>query len=313
MFSEKPRSVKKLVFLGLAESGKSTMINGVIRGIKPQFGDKYDATINYQRLIQFLCDSEIQILDLGGQTRFLDRFTGDLSEFVFSNVESGAFIFVIEPLKVAEISRAKFYFELSLEKLEYYSPKSPIYIFLNKSDLLPRSIVKKTSNLIKDYLLPERHNEVQFYETSVFSESIFSAIGDVLGKITGIREKLNPILKEFIHNHLTTVLEAQVLTKEGAILLTINNKEIKLDLPVKKTKQMFDYSRAQFISQNEIIGSIIVNEVDEGTLALTKFMDNGLALFVLLSRRGLEEDYQFTTAIFDHVLSLANHIELFTR
>ncbi|MFX0086734.1 MAG: ADP-ribosylation factor-like protein [Candidatus Hodarchaeota archaeon] len=310
MFSEKLYSVKKLVFLGLAESGKSTMINGVIRGISPQFGDKYDATINYQRLTKTLCDTEIQIFDLGGQTRFLDRFTGDLSEFVFSNVESGAFIFVIEPLKVAEISRAKFYFELSLEKLEYYSPKSQVYVFLNKSDLLPKSIMDKTSGMIKDYLLHEESHEIRFYETSVFSESIFVSIGDILGEITGIRESLTPILEEFIQNHLTIVDQVQILTKEGAILLIAKNNKNLLNLSTKKTKEIFDSSLRQLDSQNEIIA---VNELEERVLALIKFMDNGLALFVLLSRGGLEQDFQFTTAVFDHVLSLANHIELFTK
>ena len=67
-------TAKKIVFLGLAESGKSTIIDSVIEGKIPQLGGKYDATINYQRKIKMLCGIEINIFDLGGQTRFLDRW-----------------------------------------------------------------------------------------------------------------------------------------------------------------------------------------------------------------------------------------------
>lgn len=303
---------KKIVILGLAESGKSTMINGVIKGIRPQPGDKYDATINYQRFNQKFCNTELSIFDLGGQTRFLDQFTGDLAEFVFSDLERGAFIFVIEPLKVAEFSRARYYFELSLQKLDYYSSNSLIYIFLNKIDLLPRKYTENTSTLIRDYLISELTREIRFYETSVYNESIFLAIGDVLAEITGIRDSLTDILQEFIQQNESIIDQVQVLTKEGAILLVVKNNKNLLNLSLKETKNIFDLSYLH-ITQEKITDKVVLIEPDRTKLSITNFMNNGLAVMVLVSKDGLKENTQLSASIYDQILSLSNQIELFMQ
>jgi len=307
MSSQIKKPPKKLVILGLAESGKSTIINGVIKGIKPQLGGKYDATINYQRITKIICDYEFLILDLGGQTRFLDQFTGDLAEFVFSNVDEGAFIFVIEPLRVAEFSRAKYYFETSLQKLNYYSPNSLKYIFLNKMDLVPPEKTKKTTDLIKKYLTSGLTQEIRFYETSVYSESVFIAIGDILAEITGIRKRLNPILGEFIQQNDSIVDQVQILTKEGAVLLIAKNKKNLINISLKETKEIFDSSRKE---KDE---KVVISEFDRMKLSITNFMDNGLALMVLMSKKGFKKNNQLTATIYDQVLSLSNQIDLFMQ
>lgn len=298
---------RKLIILGLAESGKSTIINGVIKGIKPQLGGKYDATINYQRIAKDLCDYELLILDLGGQTRFLDQFTGDLAEFVFSNVDEGAFIFVIEPLKVAEFSRAKYYFETSLQKLDYYSPNSLKYIFLNKMDLVPPEKSKKTIELIKKYLTSGLTQEIRFYETSVYSESVFVAMGDVLAEITGIRNRLNPILVEFIQQNESIVNQVQILTKEGAVLVIAKNKKDLINISLKETRKIFSSS------QKKMDEKIVINEFNRVKLSITNFMDNGLALMVLMSKKGIKNNDQLSTTVYDQVLSLSNQIDLYMK
>ncbi|MHA2227337.1 MAG: ADP-ribosylation factor-like protein [Candidatus Hodarchaeales archaeon] len=301
-------SQKKLVILGLAESGKSTMINGVIEGLKPRLGDKYDATINYQRKAKSFYGTEIIILDLGGQTRFLDRFTGELAEFVFSDVETGAFIFVIEPLQVTEFSRAKYYFELTLQKLDQYSPNSLVYVFLNKMDLLPPELSKKTSETIKEYLFSDLSRELRFYETSVFSESIFKAIGDVLAEITGIREIISPILIEFIQNESTIIDQVQVLTKEGAILLTVKNESNLLNLPLRASKEIFDLSVQQIKSSDEVIDRIVAIEYKKKLLSLAHFMDNELVIMAILSKKGIKENIDLAATIYDQILALSTEI-----
>ncbi|MFX1514570.1 MAG: ADP-ribosylation factor-like protein, partial [Promethearchaeota archaeon] len=138
------------MILGLAESGKSTIIRSVIEGEKPKLGERYEATIRYQRKRKKIAGTELIIFDLGGQVRFLDRFIGDLSEFIFSEVST--FIFVIEPMKVAEFTRAKYYLEVSLEKLQQYSPNTIVYALVHKVDLIPSKLVEKVTNDVKKYL-----------------------------------------------------------------------------------------------------------------------------------------------------------------
>ncbi|MFX0115972.1 MAG: ADP-ribosylation factor-like protein [Candidatus Hodarchaeota archaeon] len=298
--------------LGLAESGKSTIIRSVVEGKTPRLGERYDATIHYQRTRKVIAGTELVIFDLGGQTRFLDRFTGDLSEFVFS--ETNVFIFVIEPLKVADFSRAKYYLELSLEKLQRFSPNAQVYVFLHKIDLLPGSLVEKASANIKNYLMSGFAREYKLYETSVFSESIFTAIGEILAEMTGIKAKLHAILESFLHENAAIIDLVRVITEKGAVLLTAKNRTSIGKISMKQMKEIFDSAIHHLAISKEICeqGNIISTE-SEDFLFYTTFLDNGLALIIVSSKKKLQENPKLTATVYDKIISLSKHIDGFWK
>ena len=298
----------KIVILGLAESGKSTMIQSVIEGIQPSNDDKYNATINYQRFSKIIYEIDFSFFDLGGQTRFLDRFTGDLSEFVFSGIDSGAFIFVLDALKVTELSRAKYYFELSLQKIKELSPNTKIYIFVNKMDLLPPESKIDVSNILQDYLLSESISYNEIFETSVFSESIFLAIGNVLCEVSGMEKKLLPILQKFIKKNSNIIPQIILMTTEGAILLIADNDRNLLKLSSKKIREAFISSTHQLSLRDDVTEDIILEEIDNELLSMLTFIDNGLSLMILFSKKGLKENPSYSSTIYDLTLSLSNLI-----
>ncbi|MHA2346336.1 MAG: ADP-ribosylation factor-like protein, partial [Candidatus Hodarchaeales archaeon] len=201
---------KKIVILGLAESGKSTIIKSVIEGVKTDLGERYSATINYQRKMIHLCGLEISIFDLGGQTRFLDKFTGELSQFVFSSVDS--FIFIIEPLQSAYFSRAKYYLELSLEKLKLFSPQAKIFLFLHKTDLIPAQNLNIISQNLKKYLTSEITYQIRYYNTSVFSESAFEAVGSVISEVLLLKERFFDIFRKYLDKRVDCIAQIHLLT-----------------------------------------------------------------------------------------------------
>ncbi|MFX1514514.1 MAG: ADP-ribosylation factor-like protein, partial [Promethearchaeota archaeon] len=116
----------KILLLGLAESGKTTILKVVTEGYKPEKKAGYTATHNYERKYTSLFGTSVTFFDLGGQVAFLDRFTGELASFIFSEVS--AFIFVIDTIQVGDLSRAKYYFELALTKLKDFSPSALCYV-----------------------------------------------------------------------------------------------------------------------------------------------------------------------------------------
>lgn len=298
----------KIVILGLAESGKSTMIQSVIEGIQPSNDDKYNATINYQRFSKIIYEIDFSFFDLGGQTRFLDRFTGDLSEFVFSGIDSGAFIFVLDALKVTELSRAKYYFELSLQKIKELSPNSKVYIFVNKMDLLPPESRIDVSKILQDYLISESISYDEIFETSVFSESIFLAIGNVLREVSGMEKRLLPILQKFIKKNSNIIPQIILMTTEGAILLIADNDRNLLKLSSKKIREVFISLTHQLSLRDDVTEDIILEEIDNELLSMLTFIDNGLSLMILFSKKGLKENPSYSSTIYDLTLSLSNLI-----
>ena len=91
----------KIIILGLAESGKSTIVKSFTEGHKSSQEGTYSATINYERKKYSFLGKELTVFDLGGQQSFIDRFTGSLAEFIFSEVR--AFVFIIDVSKFEEI------------------------------------------------------------------------------------------------------------------------------------------------------------------------------------------------------------------
>ena len=300
---------KKIVLLGLAESGKSTIIKSVIQGETAELGERYDATINYQRKLIQLCDLEISIFDLGGQTRFLDKFTGDLAQFVFSNVD--AFIFVIEPLQTAFFSRSKYYFELSLEKLNLFSPKAEIFVFLHKSDLIPEQNLNNISKDLRKYLTSETYSQIQYYNTSVFSESAYEAVGVVLSQLLQLREEFSDIINKFLHKHLKSVIQIHLLTHEGAFLLqTPNDKQERL-IPLSEIRKYFNLALKQNTLTNKDNSMISVEE--KNYVYLINFLERGLAIFSAISKDSHLENSDLSPEIYNNVLKLADELNLKSR
>ncbi|MFW9904139.1 MAG: ADP-ribosylation factor-like protein [Candidatus Thorarchaeota archaeon] len=299
---------KKIVFLGLAESGKSTIINSVIEGRIPQLGGKYDATINYQRKTKILCGTELNIFDLGGQTRFLDRFTGDLSEFVFSDVD--VFIFTLDPLQTVDLSRAKYYLELSLEKLDQFSPKTNIHVLLHKMDLLPERLGNDVSDYITSFLKTEISKNLQFHKTSVFSESIYMVAGEILAQVLDFKTEFQSISEEFIHSLPNIVSKVQIMTQEGILLYSNENKENLSNLSAIQIRKLYE-SSVQSLSSNggneKRFFSIEV--IDQ--ICFMDFLDNGLALLILISNETEKVLKEETSTIYDQIISLSNQISLF--
>jgi GTPase SAR1 family protein len=308
MSSKRQNLSKKIVILGLAESGKSTIINSVIEGIKPQRGERYSATINYQRKKKILCGVELNIFDLGGQTRFLDRFTGDLAEFIFSDVD--AFIFVIEALQVADFSRAKYYLELSLEKLDQYSSKASIYFFLHKIDLVPDQYIDKISNSVKNYFITDLSDKIQYYETSVFSESMFRAIGDIFSKIIQLSDDVTSILKDFIRQNQTWLELIQILTNEGVELFLVKKKKRNIEISRGETKNLFDDTVEQLILNDDQGKKMITIEAKD-FISISHFLENGLTIFCLLSKNEISEE--ISSSIYNKLIVLSDQIMLYTH
>ena len=173
----------KLLLMGLAVTGKSTITKYLIENRPPAKDAPYHATIDYDRHTLILGNKGITIFDTGGQTTFLDRFTGELAPFMFGGVK--AFVFVINSIDIKEIQRAKYYFDLCLKCLAEYSPTARIFIFQHKDDLVPKKMKKEVRTTIEEYLLAgidpvTSKQDIIYYETSVFTPSIILAVDAVM-------------------------------------------------------------------------------------------------------------------------------------
>ena len=297
------KKTSKILILGLAQSGKSTIIRVVTEGKIPSKEEPYHATIDYERKQKTIAGTELTIFDLGGQTAFLDRFTGELSEFIFSGVKS--LVFVVDSIEIKDISRAKYYLDLSLKKLSQFSPEASIFIFQHKTDLIPKKLKDEVRKTINDYLSSGVTKEIKYSSTSVFDDSIFRAMGDVYAEASGARKTLRPLLETFIRHNGADM--AQIFTKEGAPLTKVKDISRFEHITLSEVKEFFDAVVERLAaSKNETSTSVLVES--DRRVFIIRFMESGLALFFGFPKDRLSEKNEQIPSLYNKVLAFSSQL-----
>jgi hypothetical protein len=197
-------------------------------------------TIDYERLQKTIHDIEFTLFNLGGQTAFLDRFLGELSEFMFSGVAS--LIFSVDVVKVNRIARAKKYFDQALEKLNHYSPRSSVFLFLHKQDLLPEAVKEEVNQTIADYMLKDVTNNVRVFHTTVYDNSLFQAMDVVFRGRT---------LSKYIQIYPDELLKTIEIPKEIiSKLRSQEEREIQQEVQEKNRKEQQEKHQKKHLIKN---------------------------------------------------------------
>ena len=179
--------------MGLAQSGKTTIVKVTAEGMIPQKKAAYSATLDYKRNTYNLFGTKVSMFDLGGQKSFLDRFIGELAEFVFTNVS--ALIFVIDISNMDTISLAKYYYDLAKKTLKKYSPKAKTHILIHKMDLIDQSKKDDFISSVKEFL--DFDPTDQIFETNVFDKSIFMAMEKIIRGLGDSVETFEGVVERF--------------------------------------------------------------------------------------------------------------------
>jgi hypothetical protein len=162
---------------GLTNVGTTTIARSIATGHPPSGLTDYHSTIDWKVFFGGVGDVSLIIFDLGGQTAYQDRFLGHLADFIFNGVHS--FVYVLDSIEIKNMPRAKYYLDLSLRRLSQYSPEALIFIFMNKSDLIPKKMKEEVRTTLMNYMSSGMEREIRWYETSIFSKTFLEAIQHV--------------------------------------------------------------------------------------------------------------------------------------
>ena len=238
----------KIIIMGLAESGKTTIVKVAAEGFIPNKNAPYSATLDYKRKTYTMFGKKISLFDLGGQKSFLERFVGNLAEFIFANVSS--LIYVVDVVKISELSLCQYYLNLALENLRKFSPEANISILFHKMDLIDKKQKGDYINNIKEFFELTDVEDISFYETSVFDDSAIKTMEDI---ITNLKDESNSFegkIKSFQRRYQNYLQEMFLLDDKGKVLFKTSDKNPGL------TKE-YDLLMAYKSGSQEIINYII--------------------------------------------------------
>lgn len=270
--------------MGLAESGKTTIIKVVAEGFVPQKKADYNATIEYKRKSYSMFGKKISLFDLGGQKSFLDRFVGDLAEFIFTNVTT--MIYVFDIINMSSISQAKYYYDLGIKTLKKYSSDADIRLLLHKVDLVDQNQKEGFITSIKDFL--ELDDTYPIYQTSIFDKSIFDAMESIINDLSLDPQSIEGVVQNFEKENKEFVDQMLLVDDRDNIIVSTVDENLDLKERLKQAQQTLE---ATFNINEPIVYSL---HQFNSKLAFTSMLKNYhslMVVFIINKPEKLDESY----------------------
>lgn len=212
-FEEGMRIPSKILLMGTAKAGKTSIKKVVFQGVNPR-ELKTRPTIQYETQLKELVHTPFAIWDAGGQKTYLDEFMGPLAKNMFTHVS--ALIWVVDISISAEdtLSRSKFYLDLALDHLKKRSPLAKVFCFLHKADLRPeyQNDLSQIEDLVT-FFRNERFPDAHFHTTNIYDKSIYIAVADVLTNT--LLDETAPLKDHLDHFVDEDISGLSIFTEEG--------------------------------------------------------------------------------------------------
>jgi len=184
--------IKKIVLMGLANAGKTCIYERVFEGKKPWELMQSTATkgIDYKKYDVGTITKPI-IWDLGGQQQYLDEYHGPLKTSIFQ--KASVLLYIIDASDADRFENARIELEWSVNQILAFNKDPKINVFFHKIDLIHDK--DPLISYLKRFLTQNISNNINFYGTSIFDESLFTAWSGIIRDISPKSTFINSILK----------------------------------------------------------------------------------------------------------------------
>ncbi|MFW9924741.1 MAG: ADP-ribosylation factor-like protein, partial [Candidatus Thorarchaeota archaeon] len=204
----------KVIILGLSQSGKTSIRQVIFEGFAPKSTALNPATVRINRKLFNLAGGNINLFDIGGQSNYLDEVFKQYKERTFSDVKAA--IFVVDISDAANIMRSKYYYDLTVNNLDKMSASARVYVFAHKMDVVPLSKREAVLKSLSEIFEIDKHPQASIYPTSIFDDSVWDAMQQVLSYVYPRDDIKSSELKSLVSNYHLTFLA--ISTSQGLIL-----------------------------------------------------------------------------------------------
>jgi len=176
-YLESEQDMQKVLFIGLSQSGKTSVIQVVFEGINPESTKTNLATGRLKKKKVDFLGKVISVVEVGGQIPFIEESLKTYKESVYSNL--GFLIFILDSSLPNLFEKAHFYFERACSNAAEFSKNVKILLFVHKIDLIPKEEITNVVETVR-----EEFKSCGKFKTDIFATSIYDdSVGRVLEQI----------------------------------------------------------------------------------------------------------------------------------
>ncbi|MHA1302731.1 MAG: ADP-ribosylation factor-like protein [Candidatus Heimdallarchaeaceae archaeon] len=170
MFSQNDTG-NKILFMGLSQSGKTSIIQVVFEGIMPKETIDNPATVHVRKRRVQVLGNIISVVEVGGQFSYIEQSFAHYKESIYSNLK--ALIFVVDSSAPNLFGMAKRYYEKAYTSALEFNENPQIHVFAHKMDLIEENQRSKIVDTITNLFEIETMFIAKIFPTSIYEEPIF--------------------------------------------------------------------------------------------------------------------------------------------
>jgi small GTP-binding protein len=262
----KDPKVRKIIFVGLDNAGKTSIILSLLREIS-KFATIKPTRNAERRTFEFL-GMNISEWDLGGHERYRTYYLENF-ELVFRGTD--ILIYVIDIQDNKRIIESCNYLNQIITNLGEIKLESPIYVFFHKDDpdkteSIKTNIDNKISHLKNKFEDFHNYSNFSFYTTTVFDlSSITKAMSEILLSLYPRSKVIDTALGEFVNKSGV----------EGVELIDDNSLIISSYYQNDKIEEILTHINPYFLRLMDEFGRLdSLNENKENQITVERFGKN---------------------------------------
>ena len=175
---EKDQNGKKILLLGLTQSGKTSILKTFFEEMTPEATTSLAATTKFESNLYDFNNNKIQVYDVGGQIVYLEEAIEKNKERIFTDVKIMIFVIELPNLSTYELSRQ--YLLRVLKNVYLYSDDPKTYIFAHKIDLISEEYRDKAVQVFKKYFAIQDVKKIKVFQTSIYESTSQKALKEIL-------------------------------------------------------------------------------------------------------------------------------------
>jgi GTPase SAR1 family protein len=187
--------------LGPPASGKTSIRYCFFKGAKPEdvLKNPPEPTIKEEERFDHF-DFFLRIVDLGGQESFIDTWSGDKEEELFTATDAVLYVVDAADRDHRNMLKAIRILERVALSISKYCPRTRVHIFLHKMDIVRtrESVTYFREELMKVVSSGMKEIPVAFHETSIVDGTSNNALRTVLNEVMPSYEKYREAFRKVV-------------------------------------------------------------------------------------------------------------------
>ncbi|ESL09706.1 ras-family member, GTP-binding protein [Trypanosoma rangeli SC58] len=210
--------IQKLLLIGPGGAGKTCMRSIIFDNYLPRDALRLGISISLdQSQVRMFNNLYLNLWDCGGQHRYVAEYLNRQKEYIFRSVSVMLFVFDINSMSrdsddtyggmSTDWSRPEMleYFQSAMHYIRQYSPHAKIFVLLHKMDLIAKELREtifesRKAEILSRLEVDESACNIQFFATSIWSDSLYLAYSSVVRSLIPHRDVLMREMKKLLHS-----------------------------------------------------------------------------------------------------------------